>query len=400
MSSIQSLVFFIGHYVCFCIVKIAEFLLPEKRLTDEKSALYLCPYIPENAGDIYRAKKWAEILSGAGWRADVKTTLTKNQYNAYLANNDVRFYLITLYKRVWQILSSYQYNVVIVRRELLLFNDYGNLFAEKLLLKIHPQAILDFDDDIAYAKGEPREVTSFFGKAMMENGAKFTNSLLLYQRFIVASNYLKNYILETNKELKEDVVCIIPTCVDYKNHPQKEYLDQTSAPLVFGWIGSNGNLTYLEDIIPQLDEVNKTIPIKLLVISGTDFTPEANFEIENLKWSYETQIEDLLKIDVGLMPLRYTPENMGKGGFKLIQYMGLGIVSAASAVTINREIIDDQIDGFLVDENEDWVKILSGVLSSPHKFRDIGNRARKKIDENYSFLSQKDKYVSFVSRPR
>ncbi|MCB1023434.1 MAG: hypothetical protein KDB79_03535, partial [Acidobacteria bacterium] len=103
----------------------------------------------------------------------------------YHDTEDVRFYLIPLFRRIWQVWSSRDYNTVIVRRELLQYNDYGNLFLERLLLKIHPNVILDFDDDISAAKKEPRKITSLFGRLMLENGSKFTDSLKLYKKFIV-----------------------------------------------------------------------------------------------------------------------------------------------------------------------------------------------------------------------
>ena len=46
-------------------------------------------------------------------------------------------------RRFRQCLYARQLSVVIVRRELLQFNDYGNLFMEKFLLQIHPNVILD-----------------------------------------------------------------------------------------------------------------------------------------------------------------------------------------------------------------------------------------------------------------
>jgi glycosyltransferase involved in cell wall biosynthesis len=232
---------------------------------------------------------------------------------------------------------------------------------------------------------------------MLENGTKFKDSLSLYKKFVVGSNYLKNYILENNQTVNEYDICVIPTCVDYESYRKKNYNKIFSQEkIVLGWIGSNGNLDRLESIIPQINEVHKTKPVKLVIISGRQVEHNVNFEIENIMWSYETQIEDLLKMDIGLMPINNTLEDMGKCGFKLIQYMGLGIVSIASAITVNKEIIDEEINGFLVEPDEDWFRKLLKILDSRDEFERIGNSARKKIEENYSFLANKDRYIKFI----
>lgn len=399
MNLINAFLLFISFYFCFIVVKIAGLIIQTpKKLTKPKKILYLSPFFPENAGYIYRSKKWADILSEAGFKVEIKNTLSKEQFYPFLENRDVRFYLIPLFKRVWHILSSYKYDVVIVRREIVLFNDYGNLFLEKALLKIHPEAILDFDDNISAAKREPRQIESLYSKLMLENGEKFKDSLRLYRRFIVGSKYLKNMVLAENKQIDESDICIIPTCVDYKTHPQKKYDLKNKTPVVLGWIGSNGNLKFLEEIIPQINEINRQIPVKLIVISGRKIKHEVDFEIDNRMWSYETQIKDLLEVDVGLMPLRDTPRERGKCGFKLIQYMGLGIVSLATAVTINNEIVDDKINGFLIEPAGNWSEKLKEVLLLQERFGEIGELAQKKICENYSFSSNAEKYISFIEK--
>ena len=48
------------------------------------------------------------------------------------------------------------------------------------------------------------------------------------------------------------------------------------------------------------------------------------------------------------MPLENTYIGKGKCGFKLIQYMGLGIVSVASAITSNKEQRSEAPAGHLV----------------------------------------------------
>jgi len=59
-----------------------------------------------------------------------------------------------------------------------------------------------------------------------------------------------------------------------------------------------------------------------------------------LSWSKNREIEDLLQFDIGIMPLSDDVWTRGKGGFKALQYMALGIPAVASPVGVNTEIID------------------------------------------------------------
>ena len=91
------------------------------------------------------------------------------------------FYAAYLLKRFPQCLTAPLYNCVVVRRELLQFNDYGDLFLERLLLALNRNVVLDFDDDIGAAKREPRPLSTF-GRLLRENPTKFGDSLRLYPR--------------------------------------------------------------------------------------------------------------------------------------------------------------------------------------------------------------------------
>jgi glycosyltransferase involved in cell wall biosynthesis len=155
-------------------------------------------------------------------------------------------------------------------------------------------------------------------------------------------------------------------------------------------------MDYLDIVAPALNQIAKRHKIRLIVVGGKDYRPNFDFEVVNVRWSLEKEIENLERIDIGLMPLYDTAAEKGKCGFKLIQYLGLGIVSIASAVTINEEIIDDKENGFLVCDPSDWVGAIEEVLQKAELYPAIGAAARKKIRENFSFEAHEHKYVDFI----
>jgi glycosyltransferase involved in cell wall biosynthesis len=193
-------------------------------------------------------------------------------------------------------------------------------------------------------------------------------------------------------------VAVIPTCVDYEKHSSKVYGVRNEC-VNFGWVGSNATIAYLDIIMPALSEIARRRKIRLIVVSGQDYKADVDFEIVNIRWSLKNEVEHLKRIDIGLMPLFDTAAEWGKCGFKLIQYMGLGIVSIASAVTVNLDIVDDKQNGFLVRHESDWVDVIEEVLARSEEFPEIGSAARKKICDHFSFEANKKEYLRFIKEP-
>ncbi|MBN2777433.1 MAG: glycosyltransferase family 4 protein [Bacteroidales bacterium] len=400
MNKLNNLVFVLNLYLLLIVTSILKYLfsLTGCKKNKIKGVIFLENFPYENAGYQYRASKWSEILNNNFIKSEVLTIVeTKNDFDTFLLSyNKSHFLRKYMNKRFRQCLYACRYETIIVRRELLIYNDYGNLFLDKFLLKIHNNVILDFDDNIAAAKQEPRSIESTFGKIMLENGDKFTQSVKLYNKFIVASSYLKSYVINTKQYMDEKNILVIPTCVDYNHLPPKNYTTLPDKP-VFGWIGGNHNYFLLDTILPILNNLAKEYDFKLLVIGGENYIRETDFTVEFVPWSLKTEIEDLLKIDFGLMPLINDDKSKGKGGFKLIQYMGLGIVSIASAVTINCDIIENGSNSFLAKNQKEWEIILKQILEDRVDLLQISKSARLTIENKYTFDSNLNKYLNFLS---
>lgn len=355
--------------------------------------LFLAAFWPGNAGYEYRVERWARVLKDAGFAVDIDSVWTHEQFWSWADDNDPQLYLHPARHRLRRILDSGGYGTVVVGREVLLWNDYGGLFLERLLLAMHPNAILDIDDDLGEAKGEPRRIGRF-GRLLGEHPSKFTASLGMYRKVIAGSGYLKDLVLQRAPQLDRGDVAVIPTCLDYEEEPTKVYRERRT-PLVFGWIGGTGNLEQLDLVADALERVARDVPLKLLVISGRPYAPRA-IEVENVPWDMNTHLDHLRRIDIGLMPLRDTPASRGKCGMKLLQYMGLGIVSIATALTVNREIVDDGANGFLVEPDGDWEAAVRRVIAHEESFPEIGRAARETVLSRYSIAAHTERYEDFI----
>jgi glycosyltransferase involved in cell wall biosynthesis len=350
----------------------------------------------DGAGYTYRVKHWQEILIQKGLKVESVVVIkdAKTFFNESSPENLQKFILKNIRMRIKHIIYSRQFKILIVRRNIVVYNQYGKNFMEKFLSAAHSNCILDFDDDIGAQ--EPKPTKSFFNSIVQQTPKQFYESFKYYTGFICGSNHL-NEILQKHHSSKN--VLIMPTCVDYNNFEPKNYSNKSTNTITFGWIGGNHNLFLIESIIPFMNELSKEFNIELLIIAGIDFYNfNANFPVFFEKYSLETEKNSLRKIDVGLMPLTNDDISKGKCGFKLLQYMGLGIPGIASAVTINNEIINDEINGWLVKHHDDWLIQLRKVAQSICSLSEIGKKAAESVKEKYSFDANTANYYSFLMK--
>lgn len=364
-----------------------------------KSVLFLENFPEENAGYYYRARVWADMMKDDGLRTRILTPFKhKSKWERIQKENFEYFLLAQIWKRAGHLFISLRYEVVIVRREVLFFNEYGDLFFEKILLSIHPTAILDIDDDLGASKKEPRRITNIVGVLLLENGNKFNNSLKLFKRFIVGSKHLQQLVLKQNP--KADIV-VIPTCIDFTKSANKQFNSVKKNKINFGWTGMTGNMVLIDPIISVFNQLAKKYNFTLTVISGAPYQPNSpvDFDIINIPWSLEKDQFNISLIDIGLMPLEDNDLTKGKCGFKLIQYMSLGIPSIGQKITVNEEIIPTPEHGWLVKNEQEWLETIEYVLNmSPEELDKVGDKAALHINNYYTFQSNYTKLKQFLIR--
>lgn len=176
-------------------------------------------------------------------------------------------------------------------------------------------------------------------------------------------------------------------------YPQKK----ESNKLTIGWTGTHSTLKYLEDIQSVLSTLEEKHDIEILVIANK----EPAFELKSLcflKWNKQTEIEDLLKIDIGIMPLPDDNWTKGKGGFKALQFMALEIPCVISPVGINSTIVTDGVNGYLAHSPTDWIEKLTKLIQNKTLREGIGKRGRKTIIDHYSTEANASVFLSLFKK--
>jgi len=159
--------------------------------------------------------------------------------------------------------------------------------------------------------------------------------------------------------------------------------DQQDTPLTIGWTGTFSTLQYLTIVKEPIKKIIEKYRVHFLVIANKD--PEfTEFPYTFKEWKSDTEVEDLLQMNIGIMPLANTAFELGKCGFKAIQYMSLGIPAVVSPVGVNTSVVQNNFDGYWADTEQEWYEKLERLILDENLRSEMGQHAREHIQKHYS----------------
>lgn len=257
---------------------------------------------------------------------------------------------------------------------------------EWLIARSKKPMIFDFDDAI-YLRSEGSEngylnLLKFAGK---------TRSICRMSTHVMAGNqHLASFAKAVN-----DNVTIIPTTIDTNKYRIEN--GEKHDELTIGWSGSFSTVIHLNTLRTALQRLAKERKFKLRVI-GTPTYELDGVDVEAMDWRAATELEDLGRIDIGVMPLPDDEWSKGKCGLKALQYMALGIPTICSPVGVNSDIIQDGHNGFLASSDDEWIEKLKLLLDSEDRRREIGALGMQTVIEEYSAHSQAPRVFELFER--
>lgn len=191
------------------------------------------------------------------------------------------------------------------------------------------------------------------------------------------NKYLVQYAAKFNQN-----VTFLPTTVDTVNYYQNVKKQQTER-VAIGWTGSHSTLPYLKMLEQVLQRLENEFDFDFIVIA--DVKPALKLKsLLFVPWQKETEIADLMKLNIGLMPLPETEWAKGKCAFKAIQYMALGIPTVVSAVGFNMEAVPDGVAGFICKSEGEWYLRLKKLIEDPALRSTMGAKGRAWVEQHYS----------------
>lgn len=288
------------------------------------------------------------------------------------------------FRRWFQLPLILRAGIVFLHRD---FLPFGPPVFEFIITRIFgKKLIFDFDDAIWIAPIAKKN--KLLGWIRFPQKVKYICSWA--SCVAVGNQYLAEYAGKYNSNF-----IIIPTVVDTDTVHNKVQ-EQSSESIKIGWTGTFTNFMYLKMIEPVIVRLQSEGLIDdFIVISNR--IPNLNIEkISYIPWNKESEIEDLLMFQIGVMPLVDDEFSRGKCAFKAIQYMALGISTVASPVGANTVLLASKEHGFLAETEQEWYETLKMLILNEDLRLEIGRRAREHIRSYYSAKSQSDVFKKML----
>jgi len=145
-------------------------------------------------------------------------------------------------------------------------------------------------------------------------------------------------------------------------------------------MGSPSSACYLHDLTEAFRKLQQRYKLKIKIIgAGYAYCVPEGLDVTKEEWSLEMEIEQLYSFDIGIMPLRDSPWEKSKGGYKLLNYMSVGLPVVASQIGINKELIQDGINGFLAMTQYEWIEKLVLLINDFELRKKIGMQGWKTV---------------------
>ncbi len=339
----------------------------------------------------YRVGLFLPELDEAGIKYKLASFFTEeDEKTLYVAGNFLKKLGIVFWgyiRRMYTIFfTAWKYDYVFIQRGT---TPVGPPFFEWLMSKVfRKKLIYDFDDAIWIPNTSKENKVAGWFKAFWK-----VKYICKWSYKVVGGNdFLCDYARKYNAK-----VIKIPTCVDTeRNHfGLKQHTNNRS--ITVGWTGSHTTLVYLEDIKDVLIELENELNINFKIICNK---PLVNWPLRNLSftnWSGDTETKDLLELDIGIMPLRDNNWSEGKCGFKLIQYMSLGIPAVASPAGVNKIIIEQGVNGFLCVTKNEWKQAIKKLVLDIDLRVNMGKAGKEKVINEYSIRANSSNFIKLFS---
>lgn len=238
--------------------------------------------------------------------------------------------------------------------------------------------IWDYDDQIIESGEVSRTTFDFYAK--------------ISSKIFCTHSYLAELI---PSEYRHKVTLLATTDGDmYRDYDERSVmckrLELLKSEVRLVWVATSVNLPHIIRICPWLDlianrlliEKGKKLSLEVICNSPLEYKFE-HLKLINTLWTRQRAIDGMLNATIGIMPLTDNEFTRGKGGFKLVQYISVGLPCIASNVGYNKDVITYNC-GFLVDSEQQWNDAII-TLSDPNVWTKYSVASFKRWNDAYSF---------------
>ncbi len=348
--------------------------------------LILCAHRPQRSpSQRYRFEQYLPFLEKNGFEFTWSYLLNEKGDKTFYSQGNIlskaAILLKTLLIRKKDVSRFKNFDIIFIQREA---SFIGTSWFEKKAFHSGAKVIFDFDDSIWLEDTSPGNKKW----SWIKKPAKFFENIKYAHAVIAGNNYLAQKANSINKN-----TIVIPTTIDTEFHVPKPQLRNKSI-VIIGWSGSISTIKHFESLIPVLirikEKYKERVHFKVIGEAGYKNTL---LEIKSVPWSEQTEVDELNSLDIGIMPLPNDEWTSGKCGLKGLSYMACEVATVMSNVGVNQEIIENGINGFVANNDEEWFNVLCSLIENKELREQLGKKGRETVLEKYSVDAHKEKYL-------
>ena len=351
------------------------------------NVLILCAHRPKRSpSQRYRFEQYLPFLQNNNFAFTFSYLLNKKDDTIFYGKGNIVLKFFILLKSIFIRLNDARrfknFDIIFIQREALFI---GTSYFEKKAFKSGAKVIFDFDDSIWFADTSPENKKWEF----IKKPQKFFKSITYAHTVIAGNAYLQSKALPYNKN-----TIVIPTTLNTTIHVSKPEL-RNKDYVTIGWSGSISTIKHFETLLPVLIQVANRYKnkVRFKIIGQTSYTNNL-LAVESVHWSEETEVNELNTFDIGIMPLPNNDWVNGKCGLKGLSYMACGVATIMSNVGVNATIIQQGINGFLAETENDWLNYLTKLIDDKKLRQQLGEAGRQTVIDKYSVEANKNLYLN------
>ncbi len=331
--------------------------------------LFLTLYPDVAASPRYRVTQYLPYLREHGVDCTVACPLTASELDRFTGPNRAHapyaYHLREAFRRLQQILGASRYDIVFVQKAIMSAYVAGLL---GMLRKRARRLVYDIDDAVHLAPPHPLSAPwNWF-----EDRGQVTR-LMAAADLVLAGNA---WLLSSARDAGCRNAVLFPTVVD-----TDRFVPAARDPDVFriGWIGNPSTTICLAPAAEALSAIRDAE----ICLVGADARRAPFSGAEVRTWSYESEVSELHRFTVGIMPQPQTVWMQGKCALKALQYMACGIPCAASPFGAVLEFMRHEENGLFADSTEAWREAFDR-LRDPSLRRRLGQAGRETVLRRYA----------------
>ena len=209
---------------------------------------------------------------------------------------------------------------------------------------------------------------------------------------VVAGN---KYIAERAESSGAKTVEIIPTVIDLDAYPLSPHPENEQ--FTIGWIGTPFTTHHLTTIHTALQVICQDGKTQVVAIGDESFRL-AGVNLHVKPWDQQTEVSEIQRFDLGIMPLKDSAFERGKCGLKLIQYMASARPVIATPVGVNQQIVKDGQNGFHATSTAQWLAAFERIKQDMTLRQKFGATGRAQVEKEYCLQVTAPKVAELLFR--